>query len=87
MKKILMMILPNCPFCKQADQMIEELLAENPAYRDISIERVDEQKDTELAESLDYYYVPCLFVDGKKLLEGVPTKEKVQAVLDAALDK
>ena len=34
---------------------------------------------------MDYYYVPCFFVEGKKLLEGVPEKEKVQAVLDAAL--
>ena len=39
----------------------------------------------ELADSLDYWYVPTYFVDGVKLLEGVPTKEKVEAVLRAAL--
>ena len=47
---------------------------------------MDEEENPKLAETLDYYYVPSFFVDGKKLMEGVPTKEKVKAVLDAAME-
>ena len=38
------------------------------------------------ADSLDYYYVPTFYVDGQKRMEGVPSLEKVRAVLDEALD-
>lgn len=86
MKEILMMILSDCPYCKQADRMIKELQEENEKYQGAVIKRVDEEEDTELAASLDYYYVPSFFVEGEKLMEGVPTKEKVRAVLDAALE-
>lgn len=86
MKEILMMILEDCPYCKQADHMIQELQEENEKYRNLVIKHVDEEVDTKLAASLDYYYVPSFFVNGEKLMEGVPTKEKVQAVLDTALE-
>ena len=85
MKEILMMVLKDCPYCRQADAMIAELQKEDEKYRGVVIKRVDEEVDTELADSLDYYYVPCFFVDGEKMMEGVPAKEKVKAVLDAAL--
>ena len=86
MREVLMMMLPDCPYCIQADGMIRELREENEKYARVEIRRVDEEADTELAASLDYYYVPSFFVDGKKLMEGVPEKEKVRAVLDAALE-
>lgn len=85
MKEVLMMMLPDCPYCRQADKLLTQLQAEE-RYRDIPIRRVDESVDTALADSLDYYYVPTFYVDGEKLMEGVPTLEKVRAVLDAALD-
>lgn len=83
MKEILLMYLPGCPYCRQAEQMLRELMAE-PAYAGLSIRRVNEAEEKAFADSLDYYYVPCFYVDGVKLLEGVPTKKKVKAVLDAA---
>lgn len=86
MREVLMMMLTDCPYCRQADGMIQELREENEKYARVEIRRVDEEADTELAASLDYYYVPSFFVDGKKLMEGVPEKEKVRAVLDAALE-
>lgn len=85
MQEILMMILPRCPHCRRADKMLKELIEEEPAYGAIPIRRVDESKETEFADSLDYYFVPTFFVAGEKLMEGVPTKEKVRAVLERAL--
>lgn len=86
MKDVLMMILPLCPHCRRADRMLRELMEENPAYRDIPIRRVDESVEVEFANSLDYYFVPTFYVDGEKLMEGIPTVEKVKAVLDKALE-
>lgn len=63
----------------------KELQDSYPELRGVNIEAIEEQEQKELADSLDYWYVPTYFVDGVKLLEGVPTKEKVEAVLRAAL--
>lgn len=86
MKEVLMMLLPGCPHCRRADKMLEELMGENPAYRAIPIRRVDESVEVSFANSLDYYFVPTFYVGEEKLMEGVPTKEKVRAVLDRALE-
>lgn len=85
MKEILMMLLPGCPHCRRADRMLEELMEENPAYREISIRRVDESVEVAFADSLDYYFVPTFYVAGEKLMEGIPTKKKIQTVLERAL--
>ena len=66
--------------------MIEKLVEENPAYGNIPIRRVDESVEVEFANSLDYYYVPTFYVAGEKLMEGIPTEEKVREVLDRALE-
>lgn len=86
MKEILMMYLPGCPYCKMAEEMLEEWMNRDPKYQSLSIRRVDEAAEKAFADSLDYYYVPCFYVDGAKRLEGVPTKKKIKAVLDAALE-
>lgn len=85
MKDVLMMILPDCPYCRQAKAMMDELRREDARYAAVAVRVVNEREDTALAESLDYYYVPTYFVDGQKLHEGVPTKEAVRRVFDAAL--
>lgn len=85
MKDVLMMMMAGCPHCRRADQMIEELMEEHEEYRSVTIRRVDENVDKKLADSLDYYYVPTFYVDGIKRMEGVPTKETVEAILKEAL--
>lgn len=80
-----MMLLPGCPHCRRADKMIEKLVEENPTYGGIPIRRVDESVEVAFADSLDYYFVPTFYVAGEKLMEGVPTEEKIRAVLDRAL--
>ena len=84
MKDILMMMMADCPYCRQADEMIAELTAKHPEYAKLNIKRVDEKLEPDFADTLDYYYVPCFFVGDEKLMEGVPSMEKVKAVLDAA---
>ena len=85
MKKVTMFYLENCPHCKKASRIIEELVSENPKYSNVSIERIEESKNVRIAEAHDYYYVPTFYVDGIKIHEGVPTKEKIEAVFKAAI--
>ena len=87
MKQVLMMILTDCHYCRKALGYMEEVEKEYPQYKAVKIRIADEKKEKELADSLDYYYVPTYFVDGRKVHEGVPTKEKVQAVYEEALKK
>lgn len=85
MKNVKLFILRNCPFCVQALNWQQKLLEENPDYREITIEIIDESEDPEFADSYNYYYVPTYYVDEKKLHEGAATIKKIDAVLRAAL--
>ena len=87
MKEVLMMLLPDCPYCRQAEKMLSQLMEQEPRYRQVSIRRVDESAEPEFADTLDYFYVPTFFVGGEKLMEGVPTLYKVRSVLEAALEE
>ncbi len=85
MKKVLLFVLKNCPYCVEALRYQEALVRENPAYAGISIEIVDERKEKARADSYDYYYVPTYYVDGVKLHEGALDRGIVKKVLDSAL--
>lgn len=85
MSDVLMMILPDCPYCRQAMAMMAQLRETDARYAAIPVRIVNEREDAALADSLDYYYVPTYFVDGRKLHEGVPTLDAVRRVFDAAL--
>lgn len=85
MKTILYFYLDGCPHCARADRMLQQLLAQ-PAYAQLNLRRIEESQQSALANSYDYYYVPCLWLEnGPKLHEGVPSEEKLRAALDAAL--
>lgn len=85
MKKVTMFYLENCPHCKKASKMIEVLKEKNPQFINVQIEKIEESKNVHIAEAHDYYYVPTFYVDGIKLHEGVPSLEKIEAVLKAAI--
>jgi len=77
--------LSGCPYCRMADNYITELIAENPAFADIKITKIEEREHAALAHRYDYRLVPCLWLGDKKLHEGVPSKEQIKACLTAAL--
>jgi predicted DsbA family dithiol-disulfide isomerase len=66
--------------------MIEELQAANPAYAAIEIEKINERVESDLANQYDYYLVPTFYLGEKKLFEGVPTRDAVEAVLKKAIE-
>lgn len=85
MKEVTYFYLADCPFCNAADRMLEELTAENPEFSKISLKKIEERENPALANRYDYFYVPCLWIDKKKLHEGVATKQKLRVVLEEAL--
>ena len=86
MKSITYFYLRGCPFCKKADAMLKELLEENPQYRNLEIHHIEETENMEYCDLMDYYYVPCFFVDGVNRHEGKVTKEIVQKILGEAME-
>lgn len=76
-------ILEKCPHCLNARQWIEELCNENPKYKEIEIEYIDEKKQSEIADQYDYYYVPSIYVEDKKVHEGVASKDIIKNIFDS----
>lgn len=85
MKHVKMIVLEYCPHCKKALMLIDELKKENILYRNIEIEIIDEVLEEKKTIGYDYWYVPTFFVNDQKIHEGIPTKEKIQAVLEEAI--
>ena len=84
MEEILMFTMAACPYCRAAHRWMDELYAENPAWRDIPIKIVDEVEDPAYANQFDYYFVPTYYVNGKKVHEGAATKDIVRGVFEQA---
>ena len=73
MKKIVLIKIQGCPYCAQAYKAVDELKAENKDFESAEIEIIDEDLQPELAEKFtDYYYVPSMYVDNKKIYEAYP---------------
>ena len=85
MKKIIYFYLQFCPYCRQADKFLEEVISENEEFKKLEIVRINEAKESKIANSYDYYYVPCFWIGDTKVHEGTITKEKVKEILLMAL--
>lgn len=80
-----MIILENCPHCRNARRWMEELRQADSRYGEIKVEMIDEEIHPEVTKAYHYYYVPTYYVDGVKVHEGVPTREIVREVFERAL--
>ncbi len=67
--------------------MMEELQNENEQFRQLDIEMIEEEEHKEIADQMDYWYVPAYFADEIKLFEGKPSKEAIRTVFLTALSK
>jgi len=69
---ILAFYLEGCPYCRQARKAIEELASQDKKYQGvgININWVEERQHPEISDKDDYYHVPCMFVNEKKIYEA-----------------
>ena len=86
MRELTMFYLESCPYCKRARSYMEELRADNQSYARIPIKIIEERQEKALADSFDYYYVPCYYIGDRKIAEGAMDRAGVKAVLDEALN-
>ena len=91
-KKLAVLHLDDCHYCHKARQALDELCAENSAYRDVEVEWIEEERESEAASRYtDYYYVPTIYAGAEKLYEAHPgdgydkIKAEVRKALEAAL--
>lgn len=92
MNALTMLVMEGCPYCKHALHAVEALRAEGGVYADVSVICIDENKEPEKAKAYatDYYYVPSIFMAGKKLYEAQPGQDydqiyaQVRHAFDAA---
>lgn len=91
MQKITAFYMEGCPYCRQARKALGELQAEDGKYQAASIDWIEENEHPEISGKYEYYYVPSMFIDGKKLYEAHPgesfseCKGNVRRVLEASL--
>ena len=75
----------SCPACQKAKKWIAELRQEKPELAHVQISMTDVNRNPGFKAPEPFYYVPTFFVDGRKVLEGEVTKEKVEEILRAGL--
>ena len=85
MKEILYFYISSCPHCSKADRIIRNLTERYPEFKEVRIRKIEESLQPDIANSYDYYYVPCFFVNGKKIFEGVPSEEKISEAFREAI--
>jgi len=65
---------------------MDELFAEKPEYRSLSIEKVDEDLQPEISDKYDYDLVPAYYVDEAKVHSGVASKDLIRDIFENALN-
>ena len=85
MQKVTYFHLDTCPYCIQADQVIEELIREHPEWAAVEFEKINEYEHPEIADKYDYYANPSMFIGKEKLYEAHlrETKEECRQHVEA----
>ncbi|MCL2773763.1 MAG: thioredoxin family protein [Oscillospiraceae bacterium] len=86
MEKITMFLMEGCRYCHQALRFIDDLYETDERYRNIPLEKIDENKYPEIADKYGYYFVPTFYVGEKKEHEGAVNLETVRRVFEKALN-
>ena len=85
MKNIKMFVLARCPYCKQALRWMDELYAQNPDYKSLNIEKIDEDERPDISDNYDYDLVPAFFINEEKIHSGAASKELIREIFDNAM--
>lgn len=92
MKALIMFYLSDCGYCAKAFRALDELYSENPTYREIAIQKIEESEHPEIADQYDYYAVPTFFCGNTKLFEAhlfmsyEAIRDEIRHVLKYAMD-
>lgn len=91
MKKITMFHINECKYCDFARRAIAELKEDNPEYRNVEVEMINEDEHPEIIDNYDYWSVPSLFIGKEKIFEAAlfmpyeAVRDGVRLAFDKAL--
>lgn len=85
MKRIQLYYWPTCPYCQEVLQWMQEVRREKPELAQVKVDMINALEKGHEPAPAYYYYVPTFFVDGKKVHEGVGSKQMVETVLRLGL--
>ena len=70
-KEMTIFYMEGCPYCINARRAVRELQSQNDDYAAVQVRWIDENKETKLAASYDYYYVPSIYDGQEKMYEEI----------------
>jgi glutaredoxin len=85
MNKLTVFYLEGCPYCRSAVRAVRELEKELPAFSADRIDWIEERRNADIADRYDYYHVPSVFYQGRKLYECSPSDD--DAVIKAQMKR
>ena len=91
MKKVIYFYINGCPYWTNADRAYEELVAENAAYAQVSIDKYEEYERRDISDQYDYQATPAMFIGDELIYQAhlfepyEECKSHVKEVLDKAL--
>ena len=84
--------MKGCPYCRTALRVLDELKETQEKYSSVETELIEENEQPEIAGQYDYYHVPTVYVDERKVFETQPgdsekvIRENLIRALDMAFD-
>ena len=89
MKTVELFYLPGCPYCVRARKAIEELKSEDENYGRVPLKWINEAEEVDYANEHDYYYVPSVYFNGRKVFEAHPgdSLTRIKAGIREAFDR
>ena len=73
MKTLTILHMDFCPYCQMARRAVQELQAEDARFAAVPVRWIEENAQRAEAEAFtDYWYVPSLYLEGRKLYEASP---------------
>ena len=81
--ELLFIYMDGSPYCRLANEVLEDLFASHPEYKKIPLVKVNENREPEKLKGRNYYYVPTFFYGEEKIYEAQPGdgREKMEKIL------
>ncbi len=79
--KLTIITKPLCPYCG----LLAEYLARYQAKEGTELSLLEDGQPD--AQAYDYYYLPAVFLDGRRVIHGKTDKKELIALLEQAMQK
>lgn len=89
MKSLTILYMNGCPYCRMAKRALDELQDADGRFSEVPVRWIEENRETEAAAAYsDYWYVPSLYLEDRKLYEASPADryEDILAQVRRALE-